>query len=202
MSEVLHNRQCTSEICDLTWASVRGRYGEINYPKGWCWFFDARAPAATYKGCHEKVKAYITVLEWNPTSPMTSQLDSIISFARSLSLVIGMIKFMKTNHRPDDADELERQIKVVVRDSAKKLQDMNNRHGQVEHDEANEGDSDLLSMSSPPSTLCDPTTNTQHFSSGPIRLNVSLLPKAHPDPHYSSNRRHESWASLLWIPLV
>ena len=109
---------------------------------------------------------------------------------------------MKINHRPDDVDELERQIKVLVRDSAKKLQDTNNRHRQVERDEAKEGDSDVLSMCSPGSTLCDPTTNTQCFSTGPIRLDVSLLPKAHPDPHYSSNRRHESWAALLAIPLI
>ena len=192
-----------SEICDLTWASVRGRYGEINYAKSWCGFFDARAPAATYKGWRDRVKAYITVLEWNPTSLTASQLDSVISFARSLSPVKGRIKFMKTNHRPDDADELERQIKLLVRDSAKKLQDTNNRRRQAERDEeANEGDSDVLSMCSPPSTLCDPKTNTQRFPSGPIRLDLSLLPKANPGPHYSSNRRHESWASLLGIPLV
>ena len=109
---------------------------------------------------------------------------------------------MKTNHLPDDPDELERQIKVLVRDSAQQLQDTNNRRRQAESDEANEGDSDVLSICSPPSTLRDPTTNTQCFSSGPIRLDVSLLPKANPDPHYSSNRRHQSWASLLGIPLV
>ena len=76
---------------------------------------------------------------------------------------------MKTNYRSDDADELERQIKLLVRHSAKKLQDMNNRHRQAERDEeANEGDSDVLSMCSPPSTLCHPKTNTQRFPSGPI----------------------------------
>ena len=110
---------------------------------------------------------------------------------------------MKTNHHPNDADELERQIKVLVRDSAKKLQDTNNRRRQAKRDdEANEEDCDVLSMCSPPSTLCDPTTNTQRFSSGPMRLDLSLLPKAHPDPHYSSNGCHESWVSLLGIPLV
>ena len=57
---------------------------------------------------------------------MASQLDTVISFARSLSLVKGRIKFLKANHYPDDADELEGQIKVLVRDSAKKLQDTNN----------------------------------------------------------------------------
>ena len=97
---------------------------------------------------------------------------------------------MKTNHRPNDADELEWQMKVLVRDIAKKRQDTNNRRRKAEGDAANEGDSDVLSMCSPPSTLCDPTTNTQCFSSGPIRLDVFLLPKAHPDPHYSSNRCH------------
>ena len=85
---------------------------------------------------------------------------------------------MKTNQRPDEADELERQIKVLMRNSAKKLQDTNNRRRQAEHDdEANEGDNDVLSMCSPPSTLCDATTNTQCFSSSPIGLDLSLLPQ-------------------------
>ena len=112
-------------------------------------------------------------------------------------------QIIKTNHRPDDADELERQIKLLVSDSAKKLQETNNRRRQAERDkEANEGDSDVLSMCSPPSTLCDPKTNTQRFPSGPIRLGLSLLPNTNPDAHYSSNRCHKSWASRLGIPLV
>ena len=109
---------------------------------------------------------------------------------------------MKTNHHPDEADELERQIKVLVRDSAKKLQDTNNQRRQAERDEANEEDSDVLSMCSLTSRFCDPTTNSECFSSGPIRLDVSILPKAHPDSHYSLPRQQESWASLLGIPRV
>ena len=76
---------------------------------------------------------------------------------------------MKTNHPPDDADELEHQIKVLVRDRGKKLQDTNNSRRKAERNKgANEGASHVLSMCSPPSTLSDPTTNTQCFSSGPI----------------------------------
>ena len=125
MSEILHNTQCTSEICDLTWASVSGRYGEINYAKSWSGFFDTRTPAATYKRWREKVKAYITVLEWNQISLTRSQFDTVISFARWLLPVKGRIQLIKTHHRPDNADELEPPIKVLVRDSAKKLQDTN-----------------------------------------------------------------------------
>jgi len=52
-------------------------------------------------------------------------MDSVLSFARSLTPVKGQIKLIKTNHRPEDVDEVERQISVLVRDTAKKLQAMN-----------------------------------------------------------------------------
>ena len=132
---------------------------------------------------------------------MACQLDTVISFTRSLTSVTGRIKLIKMNYRPDDIDDLEQQINVLLRDSAKKLQDTNNRCHQAEHDDkANEGDSDLLTMSSPPSTLCDPATNTQPFSSSSIQLTLALLPKAHPDPYYSSNQGDKSWASIPGIP--
>jgi len=95
-----------SEICDLTTAGIRGRYGERSYAKGWCGFLNAREPTAAYKGWREQVKAYITVLGWNPTSLTGTQIDSVLSFARSLTPVKGRIKLMKTNHRLKDVDEV------------------------------------------------------------------------------------------------
>jgi hypothetical protein len=138
-----------SDICDLTGARVRGRYGEISYAKSWCGFLNAGEPTAAYKGWREKVKAYITVLEWNPTSLTASQLDTVLSFARSLSPVKGRIKLIKTKHRPEDVDEVERQIKVLVRDTAKKLQATNDRLHAERVDEAIEGDNDVQSKCSP-----------------------------------------------------
>jgi len=110
-----------SAVCDLTPAGIRGRYGEISNAKSWCGFLNAREPTAPSKGCREQVKAYITVLGWNPTSLTGTQMDSVLSFARSLTPVKGRIKLIKTNHRPEDFDEVEHQIRALVRDTAKKL---------------------------------------------------------------------------------
>ena len=80
-----------SEICDLTRAGIRERYGEILYAKSWCRFLNAREPTAAYKGWREQVKAYITVLGWNPTSLTGTEMDSVLSFAPSLMPVKGRI---------------------------------------------------------------------------------------------------------------
>ena len=45
-------------------------------------------------------------------------------------------------------------------------------------------------------------TSTNCFASGPIRLGLSVLPKGHQDPHYSWNRHHQRWVSLLELHLV
>jgi len=111
-----------SEICNLTTAGIRGRYWEISYAKSWCGFLNAREPTAAYKGWRKQVKAYITVLGWNPTSLTGTQMDFVLSFACSLTPIKGRIKLTKTNQRPEDVDEVERQIRVLVRDTATKLQ--------------------------------------------------------------------------------
>jgi len=114
-----------SEICDLTTAGIRGRYWEISYAKSWCGFLNAGEPTAAYKGWCEQVKAYITVLGGNPTSLTGTQMDSVLGFARSLTPVKGRIKLIKTDHCPEDIDEVECQIRVLVRDTAKKCQATN-----------------------------------------------------------------------------
>jgi len=192
-----------SEICDLTTAGMRGRYGEISYAKSWCGFLNAREPTAAYKGWREQVKAYITVLGWNPTTLTGTQMDSVLSFARSLTPVKGRIKLIKTNHRPEDVDEGESQIRVLVRDRAKKLQATNDRlHAERTEDVIDAEVCDVQSKCSPPLTLCDSTSSTHSFSSGTIRLGLSVLPKADQDAHYLTNRRNESRAPLLALPLV
>jgi len=67
------------------------------------------------------------VLGWNPPSLIGTQIDSVLSFARSLTPVKGRINLIKPNKRPEDVDEVEYQIRVVVRDTAKKFQATNAR---------------------------------------------------------------------------
>ena len=102
-----------SEIGDLTTAGIWGHYGHISYAKSWCGFLNAREPTAAYKGWREQVKAYIRVLGWNPTSLTGTQMDSVLSFACSLTPVKGRIKLIKTNHRPEGVDQVERQIQAL-----------------------------------------------------------------------------------------
>ena len=54
-----------------------------------------------------------------------SQVDSIVSFARSLSPVKECIEVIKSQHHPDDVGEFIRHLKILVKDSAKKLQTLN-----------------------------------------------------------------------------
>jgi len=192
-----------SEICGLTIAGIRGRYGEISYAKNWCGFLNAGKPIAAYKGWREQVKAYIMVLGWNPTSVTGTSMDSVVSFARSLTCVKGRIKLIKTNHSPEYVDKVERQIRVLVRDTAKKLQATNDRlHAERAEDPIDAEVCDVQSKCSPPFTLCDSTTCTYSYSSGPIRLALSVLPKDDQDPHYATNWGNESRAPLLALRWV
>jgi len=191
-----------SEICDLTTAGIKGGYGEISYAKSWCGFLDAREPTAAYKEWREQVKVYITVLGWNPPSLTGTQMDWLLSFARSLTPVKGPIKLIKTNHCPEEVDEVERQIRVLVRDTAKKLQATNNcLNAEQPEDPIDAEVGDVQSKCLPQFTLCHSTTSSHSFSSGPIRLGLSVLPKADQDPHYSTNRRNEGRAPILALPL-
>jgi len=51
-----------------------------------------------------------------------TQGDSILLFARGLSPVKERIELMKPQHHTDDLLELNRHLKILVRDSGKKLQ--------------------------------------------------------------------------------
>jgi len=192
-----------SDICDHTTAGISGHYGEISYAKSWWGFLKTRKPTAAYKGWCEQVKAYITVLRRNSTSLTGTQTDSVVSFARCLTPVKGRIKLIKTNHRPEDFNEVKRQLRVFDRDTAKNLQARDDRV----HAERAEGPiaaevCDVRSKCSPSFRLSDCTTSTHSFSSGPIQLGLSVLPKADQDPDYSTTRRNESWAPLHGLPLV
>ena len=192
-----------SEICDFTTAGIRGRNGEISYAKSWCGFLNACEPTAAYKGWREQVKAYSTVLGWNPTSLTGIQMDSVLSFVRSLTPVNGRIKLIKTKHRPEDVDEVERQIRVLVRDTARRFRATNDRlHAERVEEPIDAEVCEIQSKCSPLCTLCDSMTSTHSFSRGLIRWGLSVLPKADQVQHSSTNRRNQSWPPLLAQPLV
>jgi len=54
-----------------------------------------------------------------------SQVDSIVSFAHRLSPVKERIELIKSQHHLDDVGEFIRHLKILVQDSAKKLQTSN-----------------------------------------------------------------------------
>jgi len=77
------------------------------------------AVSATWR---EQIKAYIIARLLDPGHLTESQINSIISFAQSLAPVKKRIELIKSQHHPEDVGELIYHLKVVVKDSAKKLQ--------------------------------------------------------------------------------
>jgi hypothetical protein len=68
------------------------------------------------------VKAYITALAWDPNKLTDTQLESVLAFARSPPPVSIRVELLKKQYRADDVVELDRQLKLLVKDTAQKLQ--------------------------------------------------------------------------------
>jgi len=103
------------------------------------------------------------VLGWNPTSLTGTQMDSVLSFACSVMPVKGQIKLIETNHCPEDVDEVEHQIRVVVKNTAKKLQATNNHlRAERAQDPIYAEVCHVQSHCSGPFTLCDSTTSVRY----------------------------------------
>jgi hypothetical protein len=75
-----------------------------------------------------------------PGNLSASELDSINSFARSLPPVRGHIAAIKKKHRPEDVVEVGRQLRVLVKDTARKLQTTLNRLKAEQVDEASDAE--------------------------------------------------------------
>jgi len=132
-----------------------------------------------------------------------TQMDLVLRFSLSLMAVKGRIELIKTNQRPEDVNEVEGQITVFVRDTAKKHLAMNHDlHAERAEDPIDAEVWEVQSTYSPPLTLCNYRTITRSFSSGQIRLCFSVPPKADQDPHYSTNRGKERQGPLLALPMV
>ena len=62
------------------------------------------------------------VRSFDPGQLTAAQFTSIVVFASSLNPVQSRIKLIKTKHHSDNVKEVYRQRRMLVRDTAKKLQ--------------------------------------------------------------------------------
>jgi len=90
----------------------------LKHPQG------ASSVHATWR---EEIKAFIIARLLDPGRLSESQVDSIVSFTCSLLPVKEHIELIKSQHHPDDVGEFFRHLKILVKDSAKKLQTSNER---------------------------------------------------------------------------
>jgi len=66
--------------------------------------------------------AYMIARHLDPSRLTETQVDSILLFARGLSPVKERIELIKRQHHANDLLELNRHLKILVRDSGMKLQ--------------------------------------------------------------------------------
>ena len=69
-----------------------------------------------------QIKAYIQAQLLDPGRLTEAQFDSVVVFARALRRVKSRIKFIKNKHHGDDVKEIDRQLWILVQDTARKLQ--------------------------------------------------------------------------------
>jgi len=91
----------------------------------WCGFRHPRGASSVHATWREQIKTYILARLLDPSRLTESQVDSIVSFARSLSPGKERIELIKSQHHPDDVGEFIHPLNLLVKDSAKKLQTSN-----------------------------------------------------------------------------
>ena len=94
-------------------------------PKSWCGLFDPGVSSVAYKGWHQQLKAYMTARKLDPGHLTDTQVDAITVFARALMPVKDQVVLIKKKHHPDDVKEFTRQLRMLVKDSARELHTSN-----------------------------------------------------------------------------
>ena len=100
-------------------------FGDIAYAKSWCGFFDPGITSVAYKGWREQLKANMTARNLDPGHLTDTQVDAITVFACALTPVKDQVVLIKKKHHPHDVNELTRQLRMLVKDSARKLHTSN-----------------------------------------------------------------------------
>lgn len=106
---------------------IRGPYGDIAYAKSWSGFADPRKSTGPYITWREHIKAYLTAMHFDPASMTSAEWDQLLLFVKSLSPVRQRVEMLRKMYRPDDLEELDRHLKLLVKDIGKKLQTTNQR---------------------------------------------------------------------------
>ena len=109
-------------------AQTRTVDGDIASAKSWCGFKHPHGASSIYTTWREQIKVYIVARLLDPGRLTESHVDLIVSFARSLSPVKEHIELIKCQYHPDDVEEFIRHLKILVKDSTKKLQTSNECH--------------------------------------------------------------------------
>jgi len=104
---------------------TRTVFGDIAYAQSWCGFKHLGGASSFYATWREQIKAYIIARPLDPGRLTELQVDSLVSFARNLSPVKEGIELIKSQHHTDDVVEFIHHRKILVKDSAKKLQTSN-----------------------------------------------------------------------------
>ena len=133
-------------------------FGDIGYAKSWCGFFDSGITSGAYIDWREQLKAYMTARNLDPGHLTDTQVDAITVFARILTPMKYRVVLIKKKHHPDDDKELTCQLRILVKDSARKLHTSNLRQLAATHP----GGRDIaesLSKRSFPSISRQPRTN-------------------------------------------
>ena len=100
----------------------RGHYGEIIYAKSWCGFKHPRGNKGAYETWRNQIKAYIQAQSLDPGRLTEAQFDPVVVLASARRPVKSRIKFIKSKHHADDVKEIDRQLKILVKNTARKLQ--------------------------------------------------------------------------------
>ena len=191
MSESRHTTRLQGKW-DLTAGGIRGRSGDITYAKSWCGFGSRdESKSGPYYTWREQIKAYITALSWKPGSLTDDQLDSVVKFARSLPPVNSRITLIKTKHRQEDAVEVQRQLRHLVKDIGRKLQ------ATIDRLYASQAEDALNAEDTEPESKCSLLFTVRFairlvlniFSRSSMRMGFSLFPKGDKASHYPSDRR-------------
>ena len=95
---------------------------EIAYTKSWCGFKHARGASSAYITWYKEIKAYMIAHHIGPSCLTKSEVDSILLFTSGVSQVKEQIELIKYQHQADDLLELNRHLKILVRDFGRKLQ--------------------------------------------------------------------------------
>jgi len=97
-------------------------YGDIAYAKSWCGFFNPGVISGAYCDWREQLKAYMRARNIDLGHLTEAEVEAINVFTRTVPLVKVRVTPIKQNHHPDEVVEVTRHMRMLGKDSVRKLQ--------------------------------------------------------------------------------